>query len=370
MVRKKLLVVDDVEINRIILVNLFQGHFDMMEAENGRIALELIEKHQHELGLILLDLMMPEVDGLEVLKHLNKSGLINSLPVILMTGEEDDEKALEGYGLGISDLIHKPFKSDIIFRRVHNVFDLYTYKNSLEYQLEQQKTKLQQQAAKLRQNNQFLIDALSTTIEFRSFETGEHIKNIRVMIQTLLEETRSFYPIDEAEIETIANASVLHDIGKIAIPDKVLLKPGPLTKSEFQVMKTHPMRGVEILENLDYFDDREYYDYCYEICRHHHERWDGNGYPDGLKGDQISMPAQVASIADVYDALTSHRVYKEAYSPDYAAQMILSGECGVFSPKLLQSFENVRPKMKEIAESKPDNNIRREDSYLDTNYLS
>ncbi|MDL2236770.1 PAS domain-containing protein [Christensenellaceae bacterium OttesenSCG-928-K19] len=194
---------------------------------------------------------------------------------------------------------------------------------------------------KLKRANSFLIDVLSTTVEFRNFESGEHVKRMQNLTYIFLRMMQDEYRLKPDLIETIADAAVLHDIGKIAIPDSVLLKPGPLTKEEFEIMKTHTLRGCEILKSLNYVPDQEYYKYCYEICRHHHERWDGNGYPDKLKGDEISIWAQAASLADVYDALTSDRVYKKAYSHDEAAAMILGGECGVFNPVLMDHFKSI-----------------------------
>jgi len=204
---------------------------------------------------------------------------------------------------------------------------------------------------RLKRANSFLIDALSTTVKFRNFESGEHVKRMRNLTYIFLRMMRDEYGLKPDLIETIADASVLHDIGKIAIPDSVLLKPGPLTKEEFEIMKTHTIRGCEILESLNYVPDQQYYQYCYEICRHHHERWDGNGYPDGLKGDDISIWAQAASLADVYDALTSNRVYKKAYSHNEAVAMILNGECGVFNPALMEYFAAIHDELpNQIAE--------------------
>ena len=341
--KRKLLVVDDIELNRMMLSDLFEEHFDVLEAENGRDALELIYIHEDDLSVILLDLIMPVMNGFEVLEELRKSKLMEHVPVILITGENDDDKILTGYNMGVSDIINKPFNPQIVDRRVNNVIDLYSHKKDMERRLQEQKTMLEAQAARLRQSNQFVIDALSTTVEFRSMESGEHIKRIRVLTREILQALRVDYPLTDEEIETISNASVVHDIGKIAISDTILLKPGPLTKEEFEIMKTHTVKGCEILGTLYNMEDGNYYyTYCYEICRHHHERWDGRGYPDGLKGDEISIWAQATSLADVYDALTSKRVYKAAFSHEKAVEMIVNGECGAFNPKMLQCFNDIK----------------------------
>ncbi|MDL2235984.1 response regulator [Christensenellaceae bacterium OttesenSCG-928-L17] len=345
--RKKLLVVDDIDLNRIILKELFCEQFDVIEATNGKEALELIDQYAEEIAIVLLDIVMPVMNGFDVLQAMNQSGLIQTIPVIMITGENDDEKSLKGYGLGVSDLVNKPFNSEIIYRRVNNVVDLYAHKQNLEQKLKEQKEQLQKQEERLRQSNQFVIDALSTTVEFRSLESGEHISRIRILTGILLEKTVKYYPLTQDEIKAISSASAMHDIGKIAIPDAILLKPGRLTPEEFEIMKTHTIRGCEILDSLNYTQDKEYFNYCYEICRHHHERWDGGGYPDGLRGDEISIWAQATSLADVYDALTSKRVYKGAYTHEEAVRMILNGECGVFNPKLLECFLEVADTLNE-----------------------
>lgn len=349
--RKKLLVVDDVQLNRLILTELFSDDYDVVEADNGEAALGLIEQHGCDIALVLLDIVMPVLDGFGVLQRMNEAGLIQTIPVILITGENDDEKALKGYALGVSDLINKPFNPEIVERRVKNVVSLYAHQQNLEQKLKEQKEELEKQAERLRQSNLFVIDALSTTVEFRNFESGEHIKRIRFLTRTLLETVREDYPLTDEAIEAISNASAMHDIGKIAIADSILLKPGPLNKEEFEVMKTHTLRGCEILLSLNYTQDQEYFVYCYEICRNHHERWDGNGYPDGLKGDEISIWAQATSLADVYDALTSKRVYKDAFSHEKAIDMILNGECGVFNPVLMASLVRVEDKLRRQIEN-------------------
>lgn len=337
---------DDIQLNRLILTELFSEDYDVIEAENGEMAMGLISLFGTEIAIVLLDIVMPVMDGFEVLQKMNDNGLMQTIPVILITGENDDEKALKGYALGASDMISKPFNPEVVARRVKNVVDLYAHKQDLERKLREQKEMLEKQAERLRQSNLFVIDALSTTVEFRNLESGDHIKRIRTLTKVMLEAMREDYPLTDEEIEAISNASAMHDIGKIAIADSILLKPGPLNKEEFEIMKTHTVRGCEILASVNYTQDQEYFTYCYEICRHHHERWDGRGYPDGLKGDEISIWAQATSLADVYDALTSKRVYKDAYDHDTAVKMILNGECGEFNPKLLTSFEQVQHSLK------------------------
>ncbi len=338
---KIILIVDDVELNRAILCELFHSRYQILEAENGEEALTLVKEHGSDIAVMLLDIVMPVMDGIEVLQVMKREQLIDTIPVILITAESNEETALRGYNMGVSDIVNKPFNPDIVCRRVENIIELYDHKNHLEKKVQEQLSILNQQAQKLKQTNSFVIDALSTVVEFRNCESGSHIKRINMITGFLLEALSSRYPeyyFSPETIDTIASASAMHDIGKIAIPDSVLLKPGKLTPEEFEIMKTHTIRGCEILQSLDYTQDEEYYNYCYDICRHHHERWDGNGYPDHLVGEQISIPAQVVSLADVYEALISERVYKPAYTHEEAIQMIAGGECGIFNPQLLKCF--------------------------------
>ncbi len=339
--RKKMLIVDDIPINRVILEDLFCDDYEIIEAENGLEALDYIQQYKDDLAIVALDIVMPKMDGFGVLQQMNDNGLIDSIPVIMITGENDDENIFMAYDLGAADLINKPFNPNIVIKRVNNVISLYSHKENLEMQLRLQKEQLEDQAKKLKISNQFVIDALSTTVEFRDSESGDHIKRIRSLTRHLLNAAKDDYGLNEDQIDMIVNASAMHDIGKIAIADAILLKPGRLTKEEFEIMKTHTIRGCEILQSLNYAQEEDYYNYCYEICRHHHERWDGNGYPDGLKGDEISIWAQATALADVYDALTSKRVYKDAYSHQKAVSMILDGECGIFNPQLLRYFNEV-----------------------------
>lgn len=348
--RRKMLIVDDIQLNRLILSDLFADQYDVIEADNGLVALDLINQYGPELSIILLDIVMPIMDGFSVLEHLRKNQLMDSVPVILITGEQDDELILQGYSMGVADLINKPFNPEIVDRRVSNVVGLYSSKQELEHRLLEQKEMLLEQSEQLRQSTLFVIDALSTSVEFRSMESGTHVKRIRLLTKALLEAMVDDYPLSAETIETISNSSALHDIGKIAIPDAILNKPGKLTAEEFEVMKTHTVRGCEILSSLNYTDETGVFKYGYDICRHHHERWDGRGYPDGLKGEEIPIWAQAASLADVYDALTSPRVYKSAFSHQQSMSMILKGECGQFNPKMLNAFINVADKLRNLAQ--------------------
>lgn len=333
---KTILIVDDIEINRLVLAEIFSEDYKIIEAADGKQAIEIINSGV-EISAVLLDLVMPKVSGIGVLQEMNRTGKIHKIPVLLITAAESDEQLLEGYNLGAVDVIRKPFMAHFLKCRVNNMIDLYRHRNELE-------EIVQQQVERLNRLNLSLVEKLASIIEFRDCESGEHVKRICRLTRILMTELSNAHPeyhLQAGEIENVARASVLHDIGKISISDMILNKPGRLTKEEFEIMKQHTLKGCEILESMSDILDDGIYKYSYDICRHHHERWDGKGYPDGLRGDDISIWAQVVSVADVYDALTSVRVYKAAYSRETAVKMIVNGECGTFNPKLMEVFQKV-----------------------------
>lgn len=336
--RNTLLIVDDIEMNRAILRTLFQQEYNILEAENGVQGLMLLNQYIDTIAAVLLDIVMPGKNGYEVLADMSHNGQLERVPVIVITAEDTSENEVKAFDLGASDIVMKPFEPFVVRRRVNNVVELHRHKLHLEELVEEQASRLQESKAAL-------MDALSSVIEHRSIESGQHVLRIRMFTKIILEDVMANYPeygLDQRNIDIIASAAALHDIGKIAIPDAILNKPGPLTKEEFEEMKTHSIKGCEILATLNRMHDEKYLKYAYNICRYHHERWDGNGYPDGLKGENIPICAQAVSIADAYDALTTDRVYKKAFSPAKAYNMILNGECGAFSPRLLECFKNVK----------------------------
>lgn len=345
---KAILIVDDVELNRAILSELFHSSYRIFEAANGRQALEVLREHRDEIAVVLLDIVMPVMDGYEVLENMNREKWLVRLPVVLITAENSDTASLRSYDLGVADIINKPFNPGIVKRRVDNIIELYQHKAHLETLVDKQVKALEQQALKLNQANAFMIEALSSVVEFRSSESGRHIKRIRFTTRLLLEALAVRHPkygLTPLTMDRISLAASMHDIGKIAIPDSVLNKPGKLTAEEFEIMKTHTLKGCELLQSLNYSPNETFYRYCYDICRSHHERWDGRGYPDGLAGARIPIWAQVVSLADVYDALTSERTYKRSYSHQEAVDMILGGECGAFNPELLEVFVAEAPRL-------------------------
>lgn len=326
---------------------IFLEQFDVLEAEDGEEAINIIKDRIDDISIIFLDLMMPKKNGLDVLKFMALYGYTDKVPVIMITGEataESDEKA---YEFGASDVIYKPFVPKVVMRRSMNLIELFEHRNDLEKTLEIRTRQLEESRIKLENSNEFLVNALSSVVEFRSLESGEHIKRVRAFTRVILKYIRKFYPeyhLTKDNVDLIVYASALHDLGKIGIADSILLKPGKLTEEEFEVMKTHTTIGCDLLNHFKQ-EDSEFFRYCYDICRHHHERYDGNGYPDHLVGDDIPIWAQVVSIVDVYDALVSKRVYKTPYAHDEAVRMINDGECGVFSPKIIDCFNLAKEEM-------------------------
>lgn len=348
----KILIIEDSEINRDVLTDILEeDNYKIITAENGEVGLELIHTHKDSLCAILLDLIMPKVDGYGVLKVMNEMKMMGKIPVLIISGEsfESEEKCFD---FGVSDFIRKPFNNKLVKQRVANAVELFNYKSSLEERVAKQTETLQKQyyvlktqSERLKKSNESIIDILGTVVESRDLESGEHIIRVKDYTRILAEELMSCYPeycLTEEKIDVIVAASALHDIGKIGIPDKILLKPGKLDSDEFEIMKSHTTRGCEMIQNIKDAWDNNYGKVSYDICRYHHEKWDGKGYPDGLSGDDIPVSAQIVSIADVYDALVNKRVYKGAYSTEEAFNMIVNGECGCFSPKLIKVFKNVR----------------------------
>ena len=336
-----LLIVDDSAMNRDILREMLGDEYDIVEAASGEAAIEELDQRGGEISIMLLDIVMPGMNGFDVLSHMSHTGLIEDTPVIMISSEDSEDVVLRTYELGASDYISRPFDSRVVRHRVNNIMRLYTKQRRLS-------AMLVQQFFEQERNSRMLVDVLSGVMELRNGESGAHVHNIGIITELLLErlvQRDGRYHLSGAERGMIAMASALHDIGKMAIDDKILNKPGRLTPEEFEIMKTHAERGAQMLEQLTQYKDSELVKTAIEICRWHHERYDGRGYPDGLKGDEIPISAQVVSVADVYDALTADRVYKKAIPHEEAIQMILDGECGQFNPLLLECLVDVKDRI-------------------------
>ena len=340
--KSQILLVDDSAMNRMILKEILGGDYSILEAENGQECLEKMQAEAGNIALVLLDINMPVMDGFEVLKAMNANHTIEDTPVIMISSDDSDAAIRRSYELGASDYVNRPFDARIVYRRVTNTIKLYAKQRRLVQMVSDQ--------IRARENNtDMLVGVLSHIVEFRNGESGAHVRHIRIITELLLHrllEISSQYPITAEQQDNIPLASALHDIGKIGIDEKILNKPGRLTPEEFEVVKTHSMLGAEMLHQLEDFNEQPLLQTAYEITRWHHERWDGRGYPDGLKGDEIPISAQLVALADVYDALTSERCYKKAFSHEKAVQMILNGECGAFNPLLLQCLTDVQTDLK------------------------
>ena len=340
--KSQILLVDDSAMSRMILKEILGGDYSILEAENGQECLEKMQAEAGNIALVLLDINMPVMDGFEVLKAMNINHTIEDIPVIMISSDDSDAAIRRSYELGASDYVTRPFDARIVYRRVTNTIKLYAKQRRLVQMVSDQ--------IRARENNtDMLVGVLSHIVEFRNGESGAHVRHIRIITELLLHrllEISSQYPITAEQQDNIPLASALHDIGKIGIDEKILNKPGKLTPEEFEVVKTHSMLGAEMLHQLENFNEQPLLQTAYEITRWHHERWDGRGYPDGLKGDEIPISAQLVALADVYDALTSERCYKKAFSHEKAVQMILNGECGAFNPLLLQCLTDVQTDLK------------------------
>ena len=340
--KSQILLVDDSAMSRMILKEILGGDYSILEAENGQECLEKMQAEAGNIALVLLDINMPVMDGFEVLKAMNVNHTIEDIPVIMISSDDSDAAIRRSYELGASDYVTRPFDARIVYRRVTNTIKLYAKQRRLVQMVSDQ--------IRARENNtDMLVGVLSHIVEFRNGESGAHVRHIRIITELLLHrllEISSQYPITAEQQDNIPLASALHDIGKIGIDEKILNKPGKLTPEEFEVVKTHSMLGAEMLHQLENFNEQPLLQTAYEITRWHHERWDGRGYPDGLKGDEIPISAQLVALADVYDALTSERCYKKAFSHEKAVQMILNGECGAFNPLLLQCLTDMQADLK------------------------
>lgn len=342
-----MLIVDDDGLNRWMLENIFKPFYKIETAENGKMGMKKLLENQERIVALLLDVVMPEMDGMQLLHILEQNNILARIPVFLITSYDRNKVMEDAYTMGVMDVIKKPVVPYIVQRRVNSVVELFRTRRRLDHVIKMQEQEIAKQSNKILELNKGMIEALATAIEFRSGEAGAHVRRIYGITECILRDTSFGKGLSEHEIEQISIASIMHDVGKIAIPDAILNKPGKLTKEEFEIMKTHSLQGAMLLEKIPQMRNLEVFDYAYDIARHHHERWDGNGYPDGLKGNEISTWSQAVSLADVYDALVSKRVYKKSFTFEHAIEMILNGECGVFNPKLLYCFLQIEKQIRE-----------------------
>ena len=341
--KQKILVVDDSEMNREILIAMLGDDFDIIVAENGMECMELLKQYGKEISVVLLDIVMPLMDGFEVLTHMNRNRWIEDIPVIMISSEGSDAYIRRAFQLGVSDYISRPFDNRVVRQRVFNTIKLYAKQRRLI-------ALVSDQIHENEKNSQMMVEVLSQIVEFRNGESGLHVLHIKILTEMLLEgilQRTDQYSLTPETCQMISIASAFHDIGKIGIDEKIMNKPGKLTVEEFAEMKKHTLIGASMLSKMERYKDEPLIDIAYQICRWHHERYDGKGYPDGLVGDEIPISAQIVSLADVYDALISERAYKKSFTHERAIEMILGGECGIFNPILIECFMEIEQKIKQ-----------------------
>lgn len=342
--KQKILIADDSEMNRELLAAILEEEYDIIQANDGVQAVDCLQRHAEEISLLLLDIVMPHMDGFEVLSYMNKEQWIDSIPVVIISSENSPIYIKRGYDLGATDFIEKPFDANMVLRRSANAILLGAKQRRMT-------SIVSNQIYEREKSSKLMINILSHIVEFRNGESGLHVLHIQtiteMLLRQLVQKENNRYALSKEQIRMITTASALHDIGKISIPDEILNKPGRLTAEEFAVIKGHSMAGANMLSELP-LDQKEepLVKTAYEICRWHHERYDGGGYPDGLKGEEIPVSAQVVALADVYDALTSERCYKDAYSHEKAIEMILAGQCGAFNPLMLECLLDISSSLK------------------------
>jgi putative two-component system response regulator len=346
MPKEKILIVDDIDVNREILVEILQKDYELIQAKDGIEAIEKVMHNADDLSLILLDIMMPEMDGYEVLETLTRSGYTNKIPVIIITASGGNENEVKGLELGAADYITKPFYPQSVLCRVETQLEIRKHKIHLE-------KLVNANVKKVIDMRDSMIDFLASVIEYRHVESGAHVKRTRLMadllIRSIAASGRMKKEITSIDIETAAKAVSLHDVGKIGIPDNILLKPGSLTPEEFEIIKTHTTIGGEIVQHIEGINDTSYLAVCRDICLYHHERWDGRGYPKGLKENEIPFAARVMAIVDVYDALASARVYKPALSHEESVEIISKEGGKQFDPVILEIFLEKHEDFKKIS---------------------
>ena len=342
--KQKILIADDSEMNRELLAAILEEEYDIIQVNDGVQAVDCLQRHAEEISLLLLDIVMPHMDGFEVLSYMNKEHWIDSIPVVIISSENSPIYIKRGYDLGTTDFIGKPFDANMVLRRSANAILLGAKQRRMT-------SIVSNQIYEREKSSKLMINILSHIVEFRNGESGLHVLHIQtiteMLLRQLVQKENNRYALSKEQIRMITTASALHDIGKISIPDEILNKPGRLTAEEFAVIKGHSMAGANMLSELP-LDQKEepLVKTAYEICRWHHERYDGGGYPDGLKGEEIPVSAQVVALADVYDALTSERCYKDAYSHEKAIEMILAGQCGAFNPLMLECLLDISSSLK------------------------
>ena len=336
--KEKVLVVDDSALNRQLLREMLEEDFTILEAANGSECMEQLSLHGSEIALVLLDMIMPVMDGLQVLEEMNCQGLIDRIPVVVITADGSEDRVRLAYDMGVVDYIERPFDIKVVRQRTMNTVKLYARQRRLASVMTQQMRRQERTVG-------IVANILSRVMGYRNGEGADHGRHVQMVTELLLErllERTDKYDLTRRDCRRIASAGMFHDIGKMGVPDTILRKPGALTPEEFEIVKRHTVIGEDLLRGMKDYAGEPLVEEAAQICRWHHERVDGRGYPDGLKGDEIPISAQVVGLADVFDALVTRRAYKEAYTPEEAMAMIRRGECGAFDPLLVECLQDIQ----------------------------
>jgi putative two-component system response regulator len=347
------LVVDDIDINVMVLEEILRDDYQVITANNGKQALDALHKARVLPKIILLDVQMPEMNGREMFEILKLDETLKRIPVIFITAENDSESEL--LAAGAVDFINKPFTPEIVKLRVRNQIALKNYSDSLEEMVAIKTAEVIKKTEEANMTLDNALQGLANVIEHRDLESGEHVMRTQLFVGALAKHlilSKSKYADEVIKIqpEIIVKSMALHDVGKIAIPDRILLKPGRLDPEEYEIMKTHTIKGKEIIGELGDINASLYLRHCEDICYGHHERWDGKGYPRSIKGDKIPLAARLAAVADVYDALVCARVYKAAVPFDESVRIMIDGKGTQFDPLLIDALVEIKEKFQTIAQ--------------------
>lgn len=356
---KNILIIDENKDDRRKLSFILKSDYHVIETDSLIEAMYSIADRAEDIAVALISLDETGYSKIDMLRRITENRLYEHFPILIIANRDSEiEERCVSYG--ISDFIERPFRAAVVLQRVRNLESLYSYRFHLEEKIDDQTKTLRKQAEILKKKNQLLyqmnektIELLSDLVEMRNAESGMHVRRVKGFTKIIAEDVKENCPeygLDEKSVKTITTASAMHDVGKIKVSDSVLLKPGKLTPEEYEQIKKHTVYGCDVLERSKNMWDESYYRLCCDICKYHHEKWDGKGYPEGLCGDEIPIAAQLVSLADCFDALTSERVYKKEYAPERAYDMIMEGECGAFNPKLKKSLERCRECLIDLAE--------------------
>lgn len=346
-----ILIIDDLEINRAVLRQMFQKDFCIVEKANGREAIEYIENHFKKIVMVLLDIKVFAMNGYEVLQYMGDQGIIEQIPIILITGEEKNSVIEDGFSLGVNDIIFRPFEKRIVIQRVKNVIELYRHKNNQEEIIKLQTNQIDEQNDNRKKHHAHLIEILHTIMSYRNTESMRHIKYVQGYTRILANQYAKLYPrsrMTGKKIDIIVQAAEMHDIGKIAMPDHVIQRSGRLSKAELGLLQEHTIRGSKIMKVMFAFQGTDYSRICYNVCLYHHEKYDGSGYPYGIGKDRIPMEAQLVALADMYDVLINESMNGQSFSKERVYYMLMNGECGELSPRIKECLQNAKEDMEEF----------------------